>query len=159
MKYLVILTLILACALFAGCVDNKSPPVTTTTPTTLPVTTTVISTATPQPVFTLGSRYLDDPGGYQLLTANDTVVKEFRVDSTSWGIYFRVLRLTDNQQDCWFVLDVTDIDRNVTESFGYGQGYSPDLEQWIPMYKEGPYRLTLNGNNVKVWLIAAKRIP
>ncbi len=158
MKYLVIVTLIVACALFAGCVDN-SPPAATATPTTLPVTITVTSTTSPQPVFTLGSRYLDDPGGYQLLTDNDTVVKEFRVDSTSWGIYFRVLRLTDNPEDCWFVLDVTDVDRNVTENFGYGQGQSLNLEQWIPMYKEGPYRLTMNGNNVKVWLIAAKRIP
>jgi hypothetical protein len=159
MKYLVICTLILAGALFAGCVDTQEPPAATTTPTTLPVVTTVNATANPQPVFTLGSRYLEDPGGYLLLTGNDTMVKEFRVDSTSWGIFFRVLPLHDNLQYCWFVLDVTDIDRNNTESFGYGREYPSDLEQWIPMYKEGPYRLTMNGNNVKVWVTAAKRIP
>jgi hypothetical protein len=159
MKYLVICTLILAGVLFAGCTGTKAPPVVTPSPTTVLVTTTAVATATPQPVFTLGSRYLEDPGGYQLLTDKDTIVKEFRVDSTSWGIYFKVLPLNDNLEYCWFVVDVTNVDRNTTESFGYGRERSFELEQWIPMYKEGPYKLTMKGNNVKVWLTAAKRNP
>ncbi len=117
-------------------------------------------TSDPPPVFTLGSRYLEDPGGYTLLTKNDTVIKEFRVDSPSWGIYFRVQPLNDiDPQSCWFVVNVTNVDTNFTESYGYGRDHPADREQWIPMYKEGPYKLTVVGNNVKIWLTAAKRMP
>ena len=159
MNYLVFCSLILAGVLLAGCTSTQAPPPALTAQTTVPVTMTVVATANPQPVFTLGSHYLEDPGGYQLLTDKDTIVKEFRVDSPSWGIYFKVLPLNDNPQYCWFVLDVTDVDRNTTESYGYGREHSFELEQWLPMYKEGPYRLTMKGNNVKVWLTAAKRLP
>jgi hypothetical protein len=158
MKYLVICLLILAGILIAGCTGTPAP-VATPAPTTIVETMTVVETATPRPVFTLGDHYLADPGGYQLLTDKDTIVKEFRVDSTSWGIYFKVLPLNDNLQYCWFVVDVTNVDKNTTESFGYGRDRSFELEQWIPMYKEGPYKFTMKGNNVKVWLTAAKRMP
>lgn len=160
MKYFGMCTLILAGVLIAGCTGTPGLPPATPSPTTIPVTTTVAVTATPpMPVFTLGSHYLSDPGGYRLLTENDTVIKEFRVDSPSWGIWFKVQPLSDDLQYCWFVVDVTNVDMNTTDSFGYGQDRSPELEQWIPMYKEGPYKLTMKGNNVKVWLTAAKRVP
>lgn len=160
MKYLGICALILAGVLIAGCTELPALPA--ATPSPLPVTVTLTTAATtvpPKPVFTLGSPYLEDPGGYRLLTENDTVVKEFRVDEPSWGIYYKVQPLSDDLRSCWFVVDVTNVDLNSTERFGYGGDLSFEPEQWIPMYKEGPYKLTLNGNYVKVWLTAAKRMP
>jgi hypothetical protein len=125
----------------------------------VPSTSVVPQTTASQPVFTLGSHYLEEPGGYQLLTDNDMIVKEFRVDSSSWGIYFKVLPLATNVESCWFRVNVTNADMGTTESYGFGREYSPEKEQWIPMYKEGPFKLTMTGNNVKVWLTAAKRNP
>ncbi|MGB9176832.1 MAG: hypothetical protein WCB46_08885 [Methanoregula sp.] len=159
MKFLVICMLIIAGILFAGCTGTQVQPLSTPAPTKVPVTTTAVTTETPRLVFTLGSRYLEDPGGYRLLTENDTVIKEFRVDSPSWGVYFKVQPLSDDLQYCWFVVDVTNVDMNTTESFGYGRDHLFESEQWIPMYEEGPYKLTMKGNNVKVWLTAAKRMP
>lgn len=159
MKYLVICMLILAGVLFSGCTGTQTPPSPTTGPTTVPVIPPVTAADTPRPVFTFGAHYLEDPGGYRLLTKNDTVVKEFRVDSPSWGIYFKVQPLNDDLQTCWFIVDVTNIDTGYTESYGYGREQPTSLEQWVPMYKAGPYKLTLYGNNVKVWLTAAKRLP
>ena len=159
MKYLVICTLILAGVLFSGCTGIQVPPQSTPVPTTVVVTATAGVNETIRPIFTLGDHYLEDPGGYRLLTENDTVVKQFRVDSPSWGLYFKIQPLSDNLQSCWFVVDVTKADTGFTETYGFGQGRSSDLEQWIPMYREGPYKLTMNGNNVKVWLTAAKRLP
>jgi hypothetical protein len=159
MKYLVICMLILTGILFAGCTGTQAPQLSTPAQTKVPVTITAVTTETPRLVFTLGSRYLEDPGGYRLLTENDTVIKEFRVDSPSWGVYFKVQPLNDDLQYCWFVVDVTNVDMNTSESFGYGRDHSFESEQWIPMYKEGPYKLTMKGNNVKVWLTAAKRMP
>jgi hypothetical protein len=159
MKYLAICMLILAGVLLSGCTGIPAPP-STPVPTTVVVTTTAVPNETARPIFTLGDHYLDDPGGYRLLTDNDTVVKQFRVDNPSWAIYFKILPLSDNLQSCWFVVNVSKVDfLNSTESFGYGRGQSSDLEQWIPMYQEGPYKLIMNGNNVKVWLTAAKRLP
>jgi hypothetical protein len=157
MKYLAVCTLILACVLYAGCTGTQAPAA-TPAPTTVPATTTA-ATPTPQPSFSLGDHYLEDPGGYQLLTEKDTVVKEFRVDSDSWGIYFKIRPLNDNLQYCWFTMDVTNMDTGRKETFGYGRDQSYETERWIPMYKQGPYRLTLTGNNVKAYVTAAKRNP
>lgn len=159
MKYVFVCMLILAAVLSAGCTGTQAPPVTTPVPTTIVATTTAVVNDTPRPVFTLGSRYLEDPGGYRLLTKNDTVIKEFRVDNPAWGIYFKVQPLNDDPQSCWFVVDVTNVDTGSTESYGYGRDHPASLEQWVPMYKEGPYKLTMMGNNVKIWLTAAKRMP
>jgi hypothetical protein len=162
MKYLIFCTLILAGVIIAGCSTTQVPPATPTpvpsTPTVAPVTTTAVTPAS-HPSFSLGDRYLEDPGGYQLLTEKDTVVKEFRVDSTAWGIYFKIIPLNDNLQYCWFTVDMTNMNTNQTETFGYGRNLSHELEQWVPMYKDGPYRFTITGNNVKVYLTAAKRLP
>ncbi len=159
MKYPGVWLLILGTILLAGCTATQAPPQPTPVPTgtsAVPVTTVPETT---RPVFTMGGHYLDDPGGYRLLNDNDTVVKEFRVDSPSWGIYFKVQPLADNLQSCWFVVNVTNVDTGTRESYGFGKGFPTDTEQWIPMYKEGPYQLTMTGNNVKVWLTAAKRLP
>ncbi|MHB8164718.1 MAG: hypothetical protein ACYDDV_10350 [Methanoregula sp.] len=156
-SFLVILALLIAGVMVAGCTQSPAAPGVTPVPTYSAIS--VATTPAPQPSFSLGDHYLNDPGGYQLLTEKDTVVKEFRVDTRSWGIYFKIQPLNDNLQYCWFVMDVTDVNRNSTESFGYGRDHSFESEQWIPMYNDGPYKLTMKGNNVKVWVTAAKRNP
>jgi hypothetical protein len=157
MKYLVICLLILAGVLFAGCTTTKAPVV-TPAPTAIPVTTTVVTTA-PQPVFTLGDSYVNKPNGYTFNTERDVITEEFRVDTTSWGIYFKVKPLNENLQSCWFTMNVTDLDTGRTETFGYGGTHSFELEQTIPMYGDGPYKISMTGNSVKVWMKAAKRMP
>jgi hypothetical protein len=157
MKYLVICMLILAGVLFTGCTSTQAPPA-TTIPTTVPVTTT-LPTATPQPVFSLGDAYLDKPGGYAFNGEKDVIVEEFRVDSQSWGIDYKIKPLNDNLQYCWFEMNVTNMDTMHTETFGYGRQYSVELEQVVPMYREGPYKITMRGQGVKVWVKAAKRAP
>jgi hypothetical protein len=159
MMYLGICTLILAGILFAGCTGTRVHQLSTAAPPQVPATITAVTTRAPRLVFTPGSRYPEDPGGYRLLNKNDSGIKESRVDSPSWGVYGKVQPLTDDLQDCWFVVDITNVDINTSESFGYGRDYSFESEQWIPMYKEGPYKLTMKGNNVKVWVTAAKRMP
>ncbi len=159
MKYIGIWLLILGAIMLAGCTVTPAPPQPTPVPTATSAVPTPTTVATTRPAFTMGGHYLDDPGGYRLLNANDTVVKEFRVDSPSWGIYFKVQPLTDNLQSCWFIVNVSNIDTGARESYGFGGSYPADTEQWIPMYKEGPYQLTMAGTNVKVWLTAAKRLP
>jgi len=157
MKYLVICILILAGVLFAGCTTTKVPVV-TPAPTAIPVMTMVVTTA-PQPVFTLGDSYVNKPNGYTFNTERDVITEEFRVDTTSWGIYFKVKPLNENLQSCWFTMNVTDLDTGRTETFGYGGLHSFELEQTIPMYGDGPYKITMTGNSVKVWMKAAKRMP
>ncbi len=158
MKYLATITLIFACILLAGCTGTQSPPATPAL-TVAPVTPTV-ATATPQPVISLGDSYIDKPNGYTFNTESDVVTEEFRVDTPSWGIYFRVRPLNDvNLQSCWFIMNVTNQDTGRTETFGYGGQQSFELEQTIPMYNEGPYKLTMTGNCAKVWMKASKRIP
>jgi hypothetical protein len=77
------------------------------------------------------------------------------------GILFKVLPLNDNLEYCWFTMDVINVDTNqpAIDSVGYGRSTSFEKERWIPMYKQGPYKLVLKGNNVKVWVTAAKRNP
>ena len=157
MKYLALCMLILACILLAGCTGTKAP-VTTPVPTTVPVTT-LPATATLQPVFSLGDAYLDKPGGYTFNSEKDVVDESFRVDSKSWGIDYKIQPLNDNLQYCWFVMNVTNIDTGRTETFGYGREYSVELEQMVPMYQDGYYKITMQGQGVKVWVKAAKRNP
>lgn len=158
MKYLVLCFLILAGILIAGCIGIQAPPGVTPVPTTAKVTTGV-TTVQPQPVFSLGSAYLDKPGGYTFSSENDVIVEEFRVDSPSWGINYKIQPLNDDLQYCWFVMNVTNMNSGQTDTFGYGREYSIDLERTIPMYNEGPYTITMKGNRVKVWVKAAKRNP
>ena len=157
MNYLVICTLILAGVLLAGCTGTQAPPP-AIPPIAVPVTT-IAATATPQPVFSLGDAYLDKPGGYTFNTEADAVEETFRVDSNSWGIDYKIKPLNDDLQYCWFVMNVTNMDDGRTETFGYGREYSVELEQIVPMYKEGYYKITMKGQGVKVWVKAAKRTP
>lgn len=159
MKYLAICTLVLACVLLAGCTGRQAPAATPIpTPTEAPVTTAT-ATPTPQPVFQLGDAYVDRSNGYTFNTEKDMATEDFRVDTPSWGIYFKVRPLSENLQSCWFIMNVTNLDLGRTETFGYGGQQSFELEQTIPMYNDGPYRITMTGNCVKVWMKAAKRLP
>lgn len=158
MKYPVIWTLILAGIIIAGCTSTQPPPPVVPERTTVPVITTV-ATSTPLPVFSLGDAYLDRPGGYTFNSEKDVVVEEFRVDSQSWGIDYKIKPLNDDLQYCWFEMNVTNLNTGYTDTFGYGRQYSIVLEQIVPMYKEGPYKITMKGQGVKVWVKAAKRIP
>jgi hypothetical protein len=160
MKYsiVVIFTLILAGVLIAGCTSPTASPV-TATPTPTILITTALPTATAQPVFSLGYAYLDKPGGYTFNSENDVIVENFRVDSQSWGIDYKIQPLNDDLQYCWFEMNVTNLNSEQTETFGYGRQYSIELERTIPMYKEGPYQITMKGNRVKAWVKAAVRNP
>lgn len=158
MKYFGICTLILACILFAGCSGTQVPPSPTPTPTpaSVPVTMT-LPPATAQPSFTMGDHYLKR--SYALQNESDVRSEEFRVDNASWGIAFDIIPLATEQQACWFDLTVTNMDSGLSETYGYGRNKSIELHQQFPMYKMGPYKLTLKGNLVKVDLTAAKRNP
>jgi len=159
MKYLAICTLVLACVLLAGCTGTtKAPAAATPAPTAAPVPMAT-ATSTPQPVFSLGDSYVDRPNGYTFNTEKDVTTEEFRVDTPSWGIWFKVRPLNENLQSCWFIMNVTNEDLGRTETFGYGGQQSFELEQTIPMYNDGPYQITMTGNCVKVWMKAAKRLP
>jgi hypothetical protein len=158
---LVILALVIGGVMVAGCTQSPPVPVATPTPTMVPTpdATTVATTAEARPSFSLGQAYLDDPGGYSFQSENDVIVKEFRVDNPSWGINVKIQPLNTDLQYCWFTMNVTQMDNGMTDTYGYGRQYSFDLEQKIPMYNTGPYKITMKGNRVKVWVTAAKRNP
>ena len=157
MKNFISFALILTGVFLAGCTSTP-PPVVTSAPTTVPATT-VVAPATPRPSFALVDSYLDEPGGYTFNSEKDIVIKNFRVDIQSWVIDYKIKPLNDDLQYCWFAMNVTNMDNGQTETFGYGRQYSIELEQMVPMYKEGFYNITMTGQGVKVWVKAAKRIP
>jgi hypothetical protein len=154
----VILMLIIAGVILAGC--TGTPVVPTTSPETVmatPVVTPVATTVAPQSSFTPGDHYLQK--SYSFQSEKDVVEEQFRVDNPSWGIQFDVLPLNDNLQYCWFELKVTNMDTGRTDTYGYGRDNGFELRHQIPMYNTGPYKLQLKGNRVKVDLTAAIRNP
>ncbi|AGB01328.1 hypothetical protein [Methanoregula formicica] len=158
MKYHVLAACILMIAgvAIAGCTQG-----TTTTPaSTGTQVATETARITPQVSFSLGDHYLQDPQGYTFQTEKDVLVKEFRVDDPSWGVYFKVQPLSDDVQKCWFSIDVTDVNtQKLVIHDGYGKDQPYEREQWIAMHGDGPYKLTMTGNCAKVWVTAAKRNP
>jgi hypothetical protein len=155
---LVILAVVIAGVMVSGCTQSPSVPVATPTPPTS-VPTPVVTTAEARPSFSLGQAYLNDPGGYSFQSESDVIVKEFRVVNPSWGINMKVQPLNTDLQLCWFTMNVTQMDNGQTDTYGYGRQYSFELEQQIPMYNTGPYKITMTGNRVKVWITAAERNP
>jgi len=149
-----LLLLVIAAVLIVGCTQNAAPAATPAP--AVEMTPEVLST-TSQPPFTLGRAYLNDPGGYSFNSEKDVIVKEFRVDNPSWGLELKVQPLNEDLQYCWFTMDITNVDSESTDSYGFGREYSIDEVQHIPMYKTGPYKITMKGNRVKVWLKAAVR--
>ena len=160
MKYRVLAALVpvIAGVMIAGCTQNQGA-VATPTPATAATETAAAVTAVPLPTFSLGYAYLDKPNGYTFNSEKDVVTEKFRVDNSSWGIHIKIKPLNDDLQYCWFKMVVTNEDNGRSDTYGYGRDLSIETDQWIPMYTQGPYNVTMTGNRVKVWVTAAKRNP
>jgi len=121
----------------------------------------VVTTPTAsQPSFTLGDIYFNEPYGYIFNNQTDRIERSFIVDSPAWGIDLKVIP-TNNESisNSWFVIDVINTNSKKSDSFGYGGNFSLTEKQLIPMYNQGPYKITMKGNQVKVWFTVAKRNP
>ncbi|MGA2120713.1 MAG: hypothetical protein ABSG49_01565 [Methanoregula sp.] len=157
MQYSVLLTVVLVIAgvLIAGCTQSQG---TGATPAPAPVATTAAAaTAAPQPSFSLGDHYLQK--SYTFQSEKDRYTEQFRVDNASWGIDINVLPLSDNLQNCWFQMNVTNMDTNKTDPYGWPYKNSYEKHQQFPMYITGPYKIVMTGTLVKVDVTAAKRNP
>ena len=155
-RVFVILALVIAGVMVAGCTQSPAAPVATPVPTTdvsMPVAPTIEARSS----FTLGDHYLQK--SYSFQSEKDVVEEQFRVDNPSWGISFDVLPLNDNTIYCWFVMKVTNMDNGRTDTYGYGRDNGFELNHQIPMYTTGPYKLEMTGNRVKVDVTAAIRNP
>jgi hypothetical protein len=152
------LVLIISGLAIAGCTQSQSTAA-TPTPTSVPATSAPAVTAVQQPSFSLGSAYLDKPNGYTFNSEKDVIIEKFRVDDSSWGIHMKIKPLNEDLHYCWFKMVVTNEDNGQTDTYGYGRDQSIETDQWIPMYNQGPYNITMTGNRVKVWVTAAKRNP
>lgn len=155
----VILLLILAGVLIAGCTQSPLPSITPPAATTVTTASTPVPTVH-RPSFTLGDIYLNDPFGYVFQNETPVIERSFIIDNPSWGISLKAIpRDNGSAQDSWFTMDVMNTNTKMTDSFGYGRNYSTEPDQLIPMYNQGPYRITMKGNQVKVWVTVAKRNP
>ena len=151
----VILALVFAGVMVAGCTQSPAAPVATPAPTSVP--TSVAPTVEAKPSFAMGDHYLQK--SYSFQSEKDIIVEQFRVDNPAWGISFDILPLNDNTIYCWFEMKVTNMDTGRTDTYGYGRDNGFDLKNQIPMYTTGPYKLEMKGNRVKVDVTAAKRKP
>ncbi len=151
----VILALVIAGVIVAGC--TQSPAVPIVTPTSNAVATPLAPTVQVRPSFTMGDHYLEK--SYSFQSEKDVFVEQFRVDNPAWGIGFDVLPLNDDKIYCWFEMKVTNMDNGQSQVYGYGRENGFDLKNQIPMYTTGPYKLEMKGNRVKVDVTAAKRNP
>ncbi len=151
------LALIIAGVLVAGCTrelpDSTKMQTSPITPTTLQVSTVTVS----QPSFSLGDHYLQK--SYSFQSEEDVYVEQVRVDNPSWGIQFDVLPLNDDLQYCWFEMNVTNLDTQQSDSYGYGRDKGFEKHLQYPMYTTGPYKIEMKGNRVKVDITMAKRNP
>ena len=157
---LLLLAVLAAAAVIAGCTSAPvvKPAETPAAPVTTVTTATPEPTPLPQPSFSLGDAYLQRQ--YTFDSEEDVVVEQFVVDNPSWGIDFTIKRtLNDNLNYCWFTMDVSDVNSEQVNHYGFGREFSTDLQQKIPMYKSGPYKITMKGNRVVVVVTAAKRLP
>jgi hypothetical protein len=160
MKYhmAILLALIIAGVMIAGC-TRELPDVATRMPTS-PVTPTTMQASTvpvPQPSFSFGDHYLQK--SYSFQSEKDVYVEQVRVDNPSWGFGFDVLPLNDDPQYCWFEMNVTNIDTQQSDIYGYGRDKGFEKHQIYPMYTTGPYKIEMKGNRVKVDVTMAKRNP
>jgi len=151
----VILALVIAGVMVAGC--TQSPAVPAVTPVSNTVATPVTTTVQAGPSFAMGDHYLQKPYSFQ--SEKDVVTEQFRVDNPAWGIEFNVLPLNDDTIYCWFEMKVTNVDNGQSQTYGYGRENGFELKNQIPMYTTGPYKIEMKGNRVKVDVTAAKRNP
>lgn len=153
-RMLIILALIMAGVMIAGCTQN---PVPAATPVPTPLATPAATVPVPQPSFSMGSHYLQDL--YKFSSEKDVFVEQVRVDKHSWGIGFDVLPLNEDLQYCWFEMKVTNIDTQQFDIFGFGRDKGFEKHQLYPMYTPGPYKIEMKGNSVNVDVIVATRNP
>jgi hypothetical protein len=151
----VILALVIAGVMVAGC--TQSPAIPAATPISNTVATPGTSTVQARPSFAMGDHYLQK--SYSFQSEKDVVTEQFRVDNPAWGIEFNVLPLNDDTIYCWFEMKVTNVDNGQSQTYGYGRENGFELKNLIPMYTTGPYKLEMKGNRVKVDVTAAKRNP
>jgi len=157
MKYreFVILALVIAVVIVAGCTQGPAVPI--ATPTSTAVATPISPTVQARSSFTMGDHYIQK--SYSFQNEKDVVTEQFRVDNPAWGINFDVLPLNDDINYCWFEMKVTNVDNGQSQTYGYGRDNGFELKHQIPMYTTGPYKLEMKGNRVKVDVTAAKRNP
>jgi predicted small secreted protein len=154
----VILLLIFAGAVIAGCIDGFTPDTNSLGgPQETSAITDTPKIPVPQPSFSMGSHYLKK--SYSFQSEKDVFVEEVRVDNASWGIGFDVLSLTDDVIYSWFEMKITNVYTNQTEMYGYGRTNGFELKRLIPMYNTGLYKFEMRGNRVKVDVTVAKRNP
>ncbi|MCX6683624.1 MAG: hypothetical protein NTZ37_02690 [Methanoregula sp.] len=154
----IILALIMAGVMIAGCTQNPAPAATPVpTPLATPTATPAATVPVPQPSFSLGDHYLQK--SYSFQSEKDVFVEQIRVDNPSWGIGFDVLPLNDDQQYCWFEMNITNMDTQQFDIYGYGRDKGFEKHQLYPMYTTGPYKIEMKGNLVKVDVTVAKRNP
>ncbi|MFA4848120.1 MAG: hypothetical protein WC626_00185 [Methanoregula sp.] len=156
-RIFVILALVIAGVMVAGCTQSPAVPVVTPTSNVAgtSVVTPVATTVQARPSFTLGDHYLQK--SYSFQSEKDVVTEQFRVDNPAWGINFDVLPLNDDINYCWFEMKVTNVDNGKSETYGYGRDKGFNLKNQVPMYTTGPYKLEMKGNRVKVDVTAGKR--
>jgi hypothetical protein len=151
----ILLALIIAGVMIAGC-TREVPDATKMQTSPVTPTATQSSTVT-QPSFSFGDQYLQK--SYSFQSEKDVYVEQVRVDNPSWGLGFDVLPLNDDPQYCWFEMNVTNIDTQQSDSYGYGRDKGFEKHQIYPMYTTGPYKIEMKGNRVKVDVTLAKRNP
>ena len=78
----------------------------TSTPTAAANITPAVSVA--QPTLSLGAHYLQQ--SYSFSSQSDTFTEQIRITDPSWAIVFTVISLSDNPQNCWFAMTVTNLD-------------------------------------------------
>jgi hypothetical protein len=157
-RIFILLILIFALAISAGCIQGLLPG---TTPAPTPIQTSEIA-QTPtiplqKPSFSMSDHYLKKTYAFQ--SEKQIYTEEIRVDTVSWGIEFDVLPLTDNVVYSWFEMNVTNTDTGQSDIYGYGRTNGFELKHLIPMYNTGPYKIEMRGNRVKVDVAVAKRNP
>jgi hypothetical protein len=150
-----LLALIIAGVMIAGC--TREVPDATKMQISPVMPTAMQSPTVRQPSFSFGDQYLQK--SYSFQSEKDVYVEQVRVDNPSWGFGFDVLPLNDDPQYCWFEMNVTNIDTQESDSYGYGRDKGFEKHQKYPMYTTGPYKIEMTGNRVKVDVTLAKRNP
>jgi hypothetical protein len=158
-KFYLLIAILSATALIAGC---TSIPGITITPSLTPVPATATVAPIPPPSFTLGNHYLQNT--YTFNSQRNAYSEQLRIDSPSWGLEFNITPLSDNPQNSWFEITITNLDTNQNQTYGYGNAddgrtYPYDTYQRYPMYISGSYQFDMKGKLVGVNVNIAKRLP
>ncbi len=115
--------------------------------------TTEITTT--QPTLALGDQYLQN--SYPFTNQSNKFTEQIRIADPSWAIAYTIQPLSENLQNCWFEMTVTNLDTQENQTFNWT--YLNETYQQYPMYTTGPYQIQMTGNLVMVKLDVAKRLP